>query len=86
MNVIAWVLVGLIGGLIARLLVPGRQPGGIIVTVLVGIVGALLGGFLSVQFGMGNGIDNFDAGTIVLSVVGAVLILLAYQTATSITT
>jgi uncharacterized membrane protein YeaQ/YmgE (transglycosylase-associated protein family) len=83
MNILAWLVVGLIGGLVARLLVSGRQPSGILITILVGIVGALLGGYLSVQLGMGNGIDNFDAGTVALSVVGAVLILLAYQVITS---
>jgi len=79
MNIIAWILVGLIGGSLAKLLMPGRDPGGIIITILLGIAGALLGGFLSVALGLGNGVDGFDIGTIVLSVVGAMLILAGYR-------
>ena len=52
MNIIAWILVGLIGGSLAKLLMPGRDPGGIIITILLGIAGALLGGFLSVALGL----------------------------------
>jgi len=79
MNIIAWILVGLIGGSLAKLLMPGRDPGGLIITILLGIAGALLGGFLSVALGLGDGVNNFDIGTIVLSVVGAILILAGYR-------
>lgn len=82
MNIIAWILVGLIGGTLAKWLMPGRAPGGIILTTLLGIAGAILGGFLSVALGLGNGVDDFDLGTIALSVVGAMLILWGYQLAT----
>ena len=79
MNIIAWIVVGLIGGVIARLLMPGRDPGGIIITILLGIAGAILGGFLSIALGLGNGVDDFDFGTIVLSVVGAMILLAGYR-------
>jgi uncharacterized membrane protein YeaQ/YmgE (transglycosylase-associated protein family) len=79
MNIIAWIIVGLIGGALAKLLMPGNDPGGIILTIVLGIVGALLGGFISVALGIGNGVDDFDLGTIVLSVLGAMLILGAYR-------
>jgi uncharacterized membrane protein YeaQ/YmgE (transglycosylase-associated protein family) len=84
MGILAWIVVGLIGGVIAKLIVPGDDPGGagpigIVITIALGIVGALLGGFLAVAMGIGNGVDNFDIGTILLSVVGAVLILVAYK-------
>ncbi len=79
MNIIAWIVVGLIGGALAKLLMPGDDPGGIIVTILLGIAGALLGGFLSVALGVGNGVDDFDIGTIFLSVVGAMIILAGYR-------
>jgi uncharacterized membrane protein YeaQ/YmgE (transglycosylase-associated protein family) len=78
MNILAWIVVGLIGGVIARLLVPGRGPGGIIITILLGIAGALLGGFISIALEVGNGVDDFDAGTIVLSVIGSMILLFAY--------
>ena len=83
MGILAWILVGLVAGLIARLLVPDEGLGnglvGIVVTVLLGIAGALLGGFLAVAMGLSNGVDDFDIGTIFLSIVGAVLILVAYK-------
>lgn len=84
MGILAWIVVGLIGGVIAKLIVPGDDPGGagpigIVITIALGIVGALLGGFLAVAMGIGNGVDDFDIGTIVLSIVGAVLILVAYK-------
>ncbi len=61
---------------------PGRDPGGIILTTLLGIGGAILGGFLSIALGLGNGVDDFDVGTIVLAVVGAMLILGGYRLVT----
>jgi uncharacterized membrane protein YeaQ/YmgE (transglycosylase-associated protein family) len=79
MNISAWILVGLIGGALAKLLMPGNDPGGIILTIVLGIAGALLGGFISVALGIGNGVDDFDIGTILLSVLGAMLILGAYR-------
>ncbi|HXG36186.1 MAG TPA: GlsB/YeaQ/YmgE family stress response membrane protein [Dehalococcoidia bacterium] len=79
MNILSWLLVGLIGGLIARWLMPGSEPGGIILTILLGIAGAIVGGFLAVALGLGNGIDDFDIGTIVLSVIGAMLLLAIYR-------
>ena len=87
MSILAWILVGLIGGVIAKLIVPGDDPGGsgpmgILVTIVLGIVGALLGGFLAVARGIGNGVDNFDWGTIFLSIIGSVIILVAYNALT----
>jgi uncharacterized membrane protein YeaQ/YmgE (transglycosylase-associated protein family) len=82
LNIIAWIIVGLIAGLIAKALVPGDDPGGLILTTLLGIAGAIVGGFLSVALGLGNGIDDFDIGTIVLAVAGAVLILFGYRLVT----
>jgi uncharacterized membrane protein YeaQ/YmgE (transglycosylase-associated protein family) len=90
MNILMWILVGIIGGTIARLLMPGGRsgfimailrpnPGGFIVTILLGIAGAILGGFISIALGVGNGVDNFDIGTIFLSVVGAVILLVIYR-------
>jgi uncharacterized membrane protein YeaQ/YmgE (transglycosylase-associated protein family) len=79
MNILAWILVGLIGGALAKLLMPGNDPGGIILTIVLGIAGALLGGFISVALGVGDGVDDFDIGTILLSVLGAMLILGAYR-------
>jgi len=79
MNILMWILVGLVGGMIAKAIMPTKFPGGIIMTVLLGIGGAIAGGFLSVAFGLGNGIDDFDLGTIFLSVLGAMLLLFGYR-------
>ncbi|MPZ49868.1 MAG: GlsB/YeaQ/YmgE family stress response membrane protein [Dehalococcoidia bacterium] len=79
MNILAWLITGLVAGLIAKALMPGNDPGGIILTILLGIAGALVGGFLSVALGFGNGVDDFDIGTIVLAVLGAMLLLFGYR-------
>jgi uncharacterized membrane protein YeaQ/YmgE (transglycosylase-associated protein family) len=82
-SILAWIIVGLIGGAIAQLLVSDDPIGGgvmgFVLTVVLGIVGAMLGGFLAVAMGIGNGVDDFDIGTILLSIVGAVLILVAWK-------
>lgn len=79
MNIIAWIVVGLIAGAIAKALMPGDDPGGIFLTILIGIAGAIVGGFLSVALGLGNGVDDFDIGTIVLAVLGSMLLLFGYR-------
>jgi uncharacterized membrane protein YeaQ/YmgE (transglycosylase-associated protein family) len=79
MGILAWIVVGLIAGVLAKLLMPGKDPGGIILTVLLGIGGAILGGFIAVALDISNGVDDFDIGTIVLAVLGAMLILAAYR-------
>ena len=79
MNILAWIVVGLIGGLLAKALMPGDDPGGLIITILLGIAGAIVGGFLSVALGIGNGVDDFDIGTIILSIVGAMILLFGYR-------
>jgi uncharacterized membrane protein YeaQ/YmgE (transglycosylase-associated protein family) len=80
LSILAWIVVGLVAGLIAKALMPGKEPGGIIVIVLLGIGGAFVGGFLAVVLGISDGVNNFDVGTILLAVVGAMLLLFAYRT------
>lgn len=82
MGILSWIIVGLIGGALAKLLLPGKDPGGIIITILLGIAGAMLGGFIAVALDISNGVDDFDIGSIVLSVFGAMLILLGYRMVT----
>jgi uncharacterized membrane protein YeaQ/YmgE (transglycosylase-associated protein family) len=76
MGVIAWILFGLIVGIIAKLLMPGRDPGGFIVTILLGVVGALLGGFVGRAMGLYG--PNEGAGWIV-SILGAIILLAIYR-------
>jgi len=79
MSIIAWIVVGLIAGAIAKMLMPGDDPGGIILTILLGIAGAIVGGFVAVALNISNGIDDFDIGTIVLAVLGSMLLLFGYR-------
>jgi uncharacterized membrane protein YeaQ/YmgE (transglycosylase-associated protein family) len=61
------------------MLMPGDDPGGIILTILLGIAGAVVGGFVAVALNISNGVDDFDIGTIVLAVLGSMLLLLGYR-------
>ncbi|MER5349454.1 GlsB/YeaQ/YmgE family stress response membrane protein [Kitasatospora sp. NPDC002551] len=80
MGVIAWILIGLFAGLIAKALMPGKDPGGLIVTILLGIAGGLLGGWLGkVIFGVDSIDGFFDLSTWIAAVVGSVIILAAYR-------
>lgn len=76
MGILGWIVFGLVVGAIAKLLMPGKDPGGIIVTMILGIVGALLGGFVGRALGMYN--SNESAGFI-MALVGSVLVLLVYR-------
>ena len=76
MSIIGWILFGLIVGVVAKLLMPGRDPGGLIVTILLGIGGALVGGFLGRVLGWyGEG----DPVGFLMAVMGAILVLFAYR-------
>ena len=76
MYIIGMILIGLVVGIIAKLLLPGRDPGGIIITAILGIAGALLAQFVGTRLGWYS--DQDPAG-FVGSVIGAILILLAYR-------
>jgi uncharacterized membrane protein YeaQ/YmgE (transglycosylase-associated protein family) len=78
MGIIAWIIVGLIAGALAKLILPGDDPGGIIVTILIGIVGAFLGGFVFNLFG-GAGVSGFNIWSILVATVGAIILLLIYR-------
>jgi uncharacterized membrane protein YeaQ/YmgE (transglycosylase-associated protein family) len=80
MGIIGWILIGLLAGAIAKFLLPGDQPGGIIVTTIVGIVGAVIAGFIAQALGFGDPIDEFfDLSTWVAAVIGAVALLLIWE-------
>jgi uncharacterized membrane protein YeaQ/YmgE (transglycosylase-associated protein family) len=78
MGIIAWIILGLIAGAIAKAILPGTQGGGWVITLVLGVVGALLGGFLgSVIFGTGLQ-GFFDLTTWLLAIGGAIVVLLIY--------
>jgi uncharacterized membrane protein YeaQ/YmgE (transglycosylase-associated protein family) len=78
MSVIGWIIFGLIVGIIAKFLMPGRDPGGFIITTLLGIAGALVGGFLGRFLGLyGEG----DPVGFVMAIIGSIVLLLIYRMA-----
>jgi len=76
MGILAWILFGLVVGVIAKLLMPGRDPGGFIITVLLGIAGALLGGFIGRAMGFYG--PGQSAGWL-MSIAGAIVLLVLYR-------
>lgn len=79
MGIIGWILIGLIAGAIAKWILPGGQPGGIIITTLIGIAGALIAGFIAQAIGFGDPIDEFfDVSTWLAAIIGAVALLLIW--------
>lgn len=79
MGVISWIVFGLIAGLIAKFVLPGRSPGGCIVTPLLGIAGAFVGGFLYEQLTGRPQIMQFDLGSPLIATAGAIVILIIYR-------
>lgn len=79
MGILSWIVVGLIAGVIAKLLLPGRDPGGCIITMLIGIAGALLGGFIVGFFVGGDVVTGVNVTTIIVAVLGAIILLLLYR-------
>jgi uncharacterized membrane protein YeaQ/YmgE (transglycosylase-associated protein family) len=78
MGIISWIVMGLIVGLLARFVMPGKDPRGLIITILLGIGGGLLGGYLGTQLGLGS-VSGFDLKSILLATGGAVIILILYR-------
>ena len=76
MTILGWILFGLVVGALAKLVMPGRDPGGIIVTILLGIAGAVLGGFIGRAFGFYR--EGEPAGW-VMAFLGSVLLLFLYR-------
>jgi uncharacterized membrane protein YeaQ/YmgE (transglycosylase-associated protein family) len=78
MGVLSWIVFGLIAGAVAKFIIPGNDPGGIVITTIVGIVGAVIGGFVAVQLGYGE-VTGFDIGSFAIAVLGAVVLLVGYR-------
>lgn len=78
MGLISWVMVGLIAGLLAKWMMPGPDPGGIIVTVLIGMAGASVGGFVVGILG-GSGATGFNIWSVLVATLGAVILLFIYR-------
>ncbi len=78
MGIISWIILGLVVGIIAKLLMPGKDPGGIFMTIILGVAGALGGGFISSAIGFGK-VTGFDLRSLIIAVGGSVLLLILYR-------
>jgi uncharacterized membrane protein YeaQ/YmgE (transglycosylase-associated protein family) len=75
-GIIGWIVVGLIAGALAKWIMPGKDPGGIIITILIGIAGGLLGGFIGSHVGIGG---NSNIVNVLIATAGAILLLIIYR-------
>lgn len=78
MGLLSWILLGLVVGVLAKWIMPGPDPGGVIVTILIGIAGAFVGGFLGSLVGLG-GVSGFNLGSLTLATAGALLLLWGHR-------
>ena len=81
MGILLWIIFGLLVGVVAKYLVPGEGPGGILGDIIVGIIGALVGGFLYGLFGH-TGVTGFNLGSFLCAIIGAVILLLIIRSVT----
>lgn len=78
MGILSWIIFGLIAGILAKWIMPGKDGGGFFMTILLGIVGAVVGGWISTLFGFGK-VDGFNFGSFVVAVIGAIVVLFIYR-------
>jgi uncharacterized membrane protein YeaQ/YmgE (transglycosylase-associated protein family) len=84
MGIIAWIVLGLLAGLLANLLIPGKRQQGLILTCIIGIVGALLGGWIASKIFHVHSLNGFfHLSTWITAIVGAAILLLIYHLVTS---
>ncbi|MGH7573776.1 MAG: GlsB/YeaQ/YmgE family stress response membrane protein [Longimicrobiales bacterium] len=79
MNILSWILFGLIAGALAKFIMPGKDPGGCLVTAGIGILGAIVGGFIGTEvFDFGT-VTGFNLRSLLIAILGAVLLLAVYR-------
>jgi uncharacterized membrane protein YeaQ/YmgE (transglycosylase-associated protein family) len=81
-GIISWILIGIIAGILGKLIMPGRDPGGFLLTIVIGMVGALVGGF-AVRLLGGVGVTGFNVWSILVATLGAVILLAIYRLITA---
>jgi uncharacterized membrane protein YeaQ/YmgE (transglycosylase-associated protein family) len=79
MGILSWIVLGLIAGALAKLLMPGKDGGGWLVTMALGIAGAFVGGYIGSLLGLGGSADGINIGSIVTATVGAFVLLFVYK-------
>jgi uncharacterized membrane protein YeaQ/YmgE (transglycosylase-associated protein family) len=78
MSILGWIVLGLVVGAVAKFLMPGKDPGGLVATVLIGIAGALIGGWAGTRLGFGS-VTGFDFASLALATGGAIVLLILYR-------
>lgn len=81
MGIISWIIFGLIAGAVAKMILPGKDPGGFIMTIIIGIVGALVGGFIANILGFAGVEPGFHLTSFIFAVIGSIVLLLIYRMA-----
>ena len=79
MGILAWIVVGLVAGILAKIAMPGPDPGGVILTIAIGIVGALIGGFVVENLLGGPGVSGINLTSILVATLGAIVLLVVYR-------
>lgn len=78
MGILSWIILGLVAGILAKVIMPGKDGGGFIITVVLGIAGAFVGGWVGSFLGLGS-TGGFSLGSIATATVGALLLLIIYR-------
>ncbi|HUE73364.1 MAG TPA: GlsB/YeaQ/YmgE family stress response membrane protein [Pirellulaceae bacterium] len=78
MGILLWIVFGLIAGVVAKTILPGRDPGGIVITILLGIAGAVVGGYIGTLMGYGT-VAAFDIRSLAVAIGGSLLLLIGYR-------
>ncbi len=78
MGFLSWIVFGAIAGYLAKLIMPGKDPGGFIITILLGIGGAVVGGMIGTTLGLGQ-VSGFNLGSFAIAVGGAIVLLIGYR-------
>lgn len=81
-GILAWILVGLVAGVLAKIAMPGPDPGGVLLTIVIGIVGAVIGGFVMENFLGGPGVSGVNLVSILVATLGSVVLLVVYRAIT----
>ena len=79
MGIIAWIVFGLIAGIIAKFIMPAPDGGGFILTCVLGVIGAVVGGWLATMFGVGGSVSGFKLHSFLVAVVGAIVVLAIFR-------
>ena len=78
MGIISWIILGLVAGALAKWILPGKDPRGIVITILIGIVGAVIGGYIGTLIGFGEA-TGVNIRSIIIAVAGSIILLLIYR-------